>query len=225
MSKRYINITIFIVFSMLLSPDTFAQTRSRDVIKLVQDKYEAIDNFKAEFLQVQEWTLLEMADTTSGTISLVKPDYLIIESPEVRMMTDGKSVWDYKLLENSAIIDIFESGGNTFLPKEFLFDFPERYYPVDFRTEQRDGKNGYVIEMEPKNPDEEFMQYLEVWIEAEIWVVKQVKYTDINDDILHFFLTNYEINTDISVEDFENLKPGKDVSIRDFRKKGGQDQH
>jgi outer membrane lipoprotein-sorting protein len=207
---------------ILLTPAAYAQTRSSDVIKLVQDKYKAIENFKAEFIQVQEWTLLEMADTTSGTISLVKPDYVIIESEEYRVMTDGKSVWDYKLLENSAIIDIFEPGGNTFLPREFLFEFPERYYPVDFRNEQRNGKDGYVIEMEPRKPDEEIMQYLEVWIESGIWVVKQVKYTDINDDILHYFLTNYEINTDLSVEDFENLKPGKDVKIRDLRKKGGQ---
>ncbi len=220
MKKLYLTVIISALLPAFSVNNLIAQMRSSDVIKLVQDKYKAMENFKAEFFQVQEWTLLETADTTRGNISLVKPDFLIIETTEARLLTDGKSVWDYKLLENSARIDIFESGGSTFLPREFLFEFPDRYITVDFRNEQRNGKDGYIIELEPKEPDEEFMQYLEVWIEADIWVVKQVKYTDINEDILHYYLSNYEINTSMSVEDFEKLKPGKDVKIRDLRKKG-----
>ncbi|MFC1564404.1 outer membrane lipoprotein carrier protein LolA [candidate division KSB1 bacterium] len=221
MKKHILTIITAMTLLLISASSSEAQRRSSDVIKLIQDQYNAIENFKAEFLQVQEWTILEMSDTLRGSISLIKPDYFIIETSETRLMTDGKSVWDYKLLEKSAIIDKFDPEGESFLPKEFLFEFPKRYYAVDFRQEERNGKDGFVIEMDPKNPDEEIMQHLEVWVESGIWVVKQVKYTTIDDDILHYYLNNYEINTDINVGIFENLKPGSEVRIRDFRKKGG----
>ncbi len=209
-----------LIFLFASFSEADAQKSSNDVLKLVRDKYNDMINFQADYLHIQNWTYSEIIDTVRGEITLLKPDYYILESSDIRFMTDGKAVWDYNLLENKANIDHYEKTDDTFLLKDYLFEFPKRFITVDFRQEERGCVPGFVIEMEPKKPEEEMMQNLEVWVDALVWAVKQVKYVDIDETVTHYMLNNYRVDVEFTQVDFDEKKPGTGVKIRDLRKKG-----
>ena len=198
-----------------------AQNRANDVIKLMQEKFDSLNDFTADLLQVSVFEFSGVTDSSSLKISLLKEDFFKIESPNVVIVTDGKEIRDYDIFEKRLTIDdVDESANDSFLPRDFLFKFPDRFDPVDFRFEVRNGSNGYLIAMEPKKPDEEIILSLEVWFDSADSLVKYVRYTDIDDNVSVYFLSNYKIDIGLTPKHFE-LNPADGVKVVDLRRKKG----
>ncbi|KPK90419.1 hypothetical protein AMJ80_08415 [bacterium SM23_31] len=197
----------------------FAQDKVQDVIKFLQKKYDKINDFTADLLQIQEFGFSGAKDTTQLSIALLKKDYFKIKTADITIVTDGKIVQDYSISEKRVTIDYYEKSQNSILPREFLFEFPKRYSPVDFRREERYGSTGFILEMEPKKPDEEPIQALEVWIDAADSLVKYVRNTDLNDTDTIFILSNYKTDTGLTPKDFELKYPDGTKVINLTKKK------
>jgi outer membrane lipoprotein-sorting protein len=197
-----------------------SQNKALDVIKMLQKKYTTIHDFSAELRQIQTFKFSDKPDTIKMTISLLKEDYFKIETSQMMLVTDGKIVKDYAIQEQQITIDDFSRTPNSFLPKDFLFEFPKKYTPVDFKRENRGKKTGYTIVMEPKKPDEEIMQTLQVWIDAADSLVKYVHYTDFNNNSYIYFFNNYTVDNGFTAKDFElKIPAGVTPKIVDLRKK------
>lgn len=200
---------------------SYAQNRARDAIKLLQERFESLNNLTADLVQVRKFEFSGVTDSSSMKISLLKEDFFKIESSNVVIVTDGKTISDYDIFEKRLTIDDVDgSATDTFLPRDFLFKFPDRYDPVDYRLEDRYGSKGYLIAMEPKKPDEEFIISLEIWIDSADSLVKYVRYTDIDDNDNVYFLSNYKIDVGLTPEHFE-LIPAEGVKVVDLRRKKG----
>ena len=198
-----------------------AQDRARDAIKLMQERYRSLSDFTAELIQVRVFEFSGVTDSSSMNISLLKDDFFKIESSNVVIVTDGKQISDHNILDMRITIDDVDASSNdSFLPRDFLFEFPDRYDPVDYLPEQRNGSSGFLIAMEPKKPDEEIMQSLEVWFDSADSLVKYVRYTDIDDNDNIYFLSNYKIDIGLTPEHFE-LIPAEGVKVVDLRRKKG----
>ena len=216
-----IALMVLALYCLIPAGITYAQNRARDVIKLLQERFESLNDFTADLVQVRKFEFSGVTDSSSMKISLLKEDFFKIESSNVVIVTDGKIISDYDIFEKRLTIDdVDESSTDSFLPRDFLFKFPDRYDPVDFRLEDRDGSKGYLIAMEPKKPDEEIMQSLEIWIDSADSLIKYVRYTDIDDNDNVYFLSNYKIDIGLTPEHFE-LIPAEGVKVVDLRRKKG----
>jgi len=219
MKRNHLVLCVYMIIIFGLSAQSvFGQNKAQDVIKFLQKKYNTINDFTADLIQIQEFGFSGAKDTTQLTIALLKKDYFKIKTSDITIITDGKIVKDYSIYEKRVTIDYYEKSQNSMLPREFLFEFPKRYIPADFRSETRYESSGFALEMEPKNPDEEIMQTLEVWVDAADSLVKYVSYTDFNDTETIYELSNYKIDTGLTPKDFE-LKYPKGTKVIDLRKK------
>lgn len=217
MKNKILRLTIYLIITTLFSVNLTAQKNANQVIKEMQKKFTGLKDFDTEFLQIEIWDLYGKVDTLRGRLSHMKKDYFKIETDGAILITDGEKVWDYNIPERQIIIDKFDKSRDSFIIRDYLFDFPKRFITVDFRAEERGGKQGYYLEMEPKKPDEETIQELAVWIDAADFIVKMAKYTDFNDNIVEFILQNFKADTGLSKDDFI-LKIPEGVKVMDLTK-------
>jgi len=202
-----------------LAPRLYAQKNAGEVIKAMQDRYERLLDFETDFLQIEVWELTGAVDTLSGVMAHLKKEFFKIETGNVHIMTDGVKVWEYNIPDKQVIIDKLDEEQDSFLLKTYLFDFPKRFITVDFRREERDGRQGYYIEMEPKKPDEEAIQSLHVWIDAADTIVKMVRVTDFNDNDVIYILKNFRADVGLEPGDFQlKIPEGEKVKIIDLTK-------
>ncbi len=224
MNKRLISIFVMspLVISLYVyATPVHAQRSAQNAIKILQKKYDELNDFSADLLHVREFLFSSEKDTSSQKISLLKENYFKIETSDMIFVTDGITVKDYSLYEKRVTIDIVDNrSSDSFLPKDFLFEFPERYNLVDYRESSYQGKPIYILALEPKNPDEELMQYLEVQIDPADSLVKYVKYTDFNENENIYILDNYHVDTGLAPEQFDiHLPDDTDIRIIDLRSK------
>ena len=219
--KKYLSqstVVILLVFGISIQ-DTTAQNRASDVIKLLQKRFETLSDFTADLLQVREFEFSGVVDSSFLKIALLKEDYFKIESSNIIFVTDGKTIEDYDILEKRMTIDeADENSRDSLLPRELLFEFPKRFSPVDYISEDRYGSSGFLISLEPKKPDEELMQILVVWFDSADSLVKYVRYVDIEDNKNVYVLSNYKIDTGLTPEDFK-INPPEGTRIVDLRPK------
>jgi len=197
-----------------------AQKSAGEVIKNMQNIYKNLKDFESSFLQIEEWDLAGTVDTVQGRMAHLKDDFFKIETDNITIMTDGKKVWDYNIFEEQLVIDYLDKDDkDSFLLNNYLFDFPKRFSTVDFIPEKRNGADGFFISLEPKNPDEEWIVALEVWIDAADFVVKMARYTDYNDNVIIFILEDFKGNVGLKPEAFKLTIPeGKKVKTIDLTK-------
>ncbi|MFC1732966.1 outer membrane lipoprotein carrier protein LolA [candidate division KSB1 bacterium] len=214
-------ITRLAVFLAILSSAFYsaeAQKNDSEVIRLMQNTYNRIEDFRADFLMIETWELAESVDTLRGTMTHMKDDFFKIETANDIISTDGETVWHYDMLEAQFIIDYLDKSKDSFVIRDYLFEFPRRFSTVDFRREEYDGRPGFLIALEPKNPDEETFIFLEVWIDAADYVVKKARSRDFNDNDVEFILENIEINLGLSSKAFTEFKLGENVRTIDLTK-------
>lgn len=212
-------ILVLVLCITLLTSSTEAQKSAGDVIKEMQKQYEVLKSFESEFIQIEEWLFSETQDTLSGSMVHLKEDYFSVSTGTKTLMTDGEKVWELDLLEEQLVIDFMDDSEDSFLLKNYMFDFPKRFITVDFREEAREGNPGYFISLEPKNPDEETIIALEVWIDAADFIVKMARYTDFNDNIAVFILKDFKPNVNVSPDKFKpEIPEGMNVKIIDLTK-------
>jgi len=188
---------------------------AKEIIKKVQEKYESIQDLKADFQQIQIWTLTGVADTVKGKLYLKKEDYFRIETGSQVIVTDGKSVWNYTEEKKQIIIDKIEEEGEYFLPKDFIFTFPQNYKPTYVEENKKADTILYTVHMEAKSDDELYL-YFQAKVESPAWLIKEIKLTDINENDTYLKLDNIEIDTNLD-KDLFTIKERPGVEIIDMR--------
>jgi len=207
--------TIVLGFSIVF---LFAQPfqDAQEVIRKVQEKYNSIEDLKADFQQISVWQLAGTTDTLRGIIYLKKENYFKIETSEQVIVTDGKSVWNLSKIDNQIVIDKFEESEDYILPKDFLFTFPKDYKTTFFEKKDKTKDEAiYSILMKAKSEDE-FYQDLQIKVESPQYLIREVKLTDINENDTYLVLENIEIDTKLTKTLFQ-IKQEPGIEIIDMR--------
>ena len=98
-----------IISTLLLISFVIAQDKS-DIIEELQDVYEDIEYFSAEFIQKELFKLTGSANVTTGKIFIKNGTEYRLETEDHTVVTDGKSVWSYSPHNNKVIIDNIKEG-------------------------------------------------------------------------------------------------------------------
>jgi chaperone LolA len=205
-----------IIIALMLVTLAFAQDES-DIIEEVQDLYEDIENFSAEFIQKEQFKLTGSENETTGRIYIKNGTEYRLETEDHVVVTDGKSVWSYSPHNNKVIIDNIKEGDASLLPRDMLFKYPKNYFSDLLKEEKIGASNFYVIKMTPKEDVHGYVKSMKIWVDSESYLINKIEYDDLNDNTSSFEINKMDIKSELPDNLFIFNSPPQSETI-DMRK-------
>lgn len=209
--KKIIYIIVIIAFTSSL----FSISGDK-ILSGIKEKIGSIKTFEADFTQVQIWELAEEESKVSGKLYMKDIDTFRIELENNFILSDGKTVWRYSLENNQVLIENIKEGDNTILPGQLIFEFTDIYEMKDFFEKKEGEKLFYVLNLVSPEGKERFINKLKVKVTEEFIPVEIVSF-DLDDNQTTYYLSNSQINKEISVDKFLFTKP-ENTEVIDLRK-------
>ncbi len=198
---------IFLEILPVLFFFTSASAQNEDsLLKKVQDKYNSISSFSANFIQYSK-----NSSKLSGKFLYKKENNIKIETPNSLIVSNGSSNWNYNKKQNKVIItDYDESDASMFSFNKIIFDFPSKS-----RVEQTKENDKSVLIITPnENSDLNFAQ-AKLWINNNDLIVK-LEIKEKNDSQIIFELSDYKLNLNLADSQF-SFTPPEGSKVIDLR--------
>jgi outer membrane lipoprotein carrier protein len=203
--KKYLIIQFLIIISTLNICQDVNQ-----LLKNVQAKFNSISNFSSDFLQFTKLSGSDKPVTYKGRFYFEKENKYRIELKNSKIISDGKTIWNYNKNTKKVVINNIESDPSAFSIKNIIYDYPAQS-TVRFLGKE----NSYnVIELKPKKSTDNF-ELIKLWID-ENNLIKKVEMTDSNNLLLTFELSNIKLNQNLKVDNFTFVPP-QGVEVIDLR--------
>ena len=209
-----IRIFLSILFCMTF---VYGQDES-DIIEELQDVYEDIEYFSAEFIQKDMFKITGSENVTQGKIFIKNGTEYRLETEEHIVVTDGKSVWSYSPNTNKVIIDKIKEGDASLLPRDMLFRYPKNYFSDLIKEEKIGDDNFYVLKMTPKEDVHGYVKSMKIWVNSESYLIHRIEYDDLNDNTSSFEINKMDTKTKLSEKLFKFNAP-EQSEIIDMRQK------
>ena len=193
----------------------FAQDES-DIIEEVQDLYEDIEYFNADFVQKEQFKLTGSENETTGKIYIKNGTEYRLETEDQIVVTDGKVVWSYSLHNKQVIIDYIKEGDASLLPRDMLFKYPKNYFSDLLKKENINGNDFYVLKMTPKEDVHGYVKSMKIWVNTNSYLINKIEYDDLNDNTSSFLIEKMNIKSELSDSLF-TFNPPPQSEIIDMR--------
>lgn len=201
---------IFRFLVLLIIPLTFYAQSADDIIDKVQKKFDKIDNLKAKFSQTIYSTQSLESINFEGEFYYKKEDSFRISIPNRKIISDGKSVWNFNERENKVVISDAEFDEASFSLKEIIYSYPEK---CDLSLLESESEK-YYIKAIPNDLD---LNFKEVYLTINNkYLLNKVEIVDFNNMKFVFELFAIKLNQNIDDELFKFL-PSEEVEIIDLR--------
>ena len=197
---------------LLLSTALNAQSAS-DILTKVQNKFNAINNFSASFIQTYNKTPGQTGVKVTGKFFYKKKNKFNVELSAVNIISDGVTVWNYNKSLNRVVISNLEKDPTSFSLEKFIFDYPPQCVTKLIKDESF--KNGDdLLELVPKNNNLQFKK-------ARILVsydgmISKLEITDYIDVQYVFQFNDIKFNQELPSTKFTYSSP-KGIQIIDLR--------
>lgn len=202
--------------TILLTSLVIAQDES-DIIEEVQDIYEDMEYFSAEFIQKEQFRLTGSENETIGKIYIRNGIEYRLETEDQVVVTDGKVVWSYSFHNKQVIIDYVKEGDASLLPRDMLFKYPKNYYSDLIKKENINGNEYYVLKMTPKENIHGYVKSMKLWVDVESYLINKIEYDDLNDNTSSFTIEKVDIKTELPDSLFR-FNPPPQSELIDMRK-------
>ena len=186
---------IIVLLSLLVSL-VIAQDES-DIIEEVQDLYEDIEYFSADFIQKEQFKLTGSENETKGKIYIKNGTEYRLETEDQIVVTDGKVVWSYSPHNNQVIVDNVKEGDASLLPRDMLFRYPKNYFSNLLKEEKIGTSKYYVLKMTPKEDVHGYIKSLKIWVNTESYLINKIEYDDLNDNTSLFQIEKMDIKSEL----------------------------
>ncbi len=186
---------IIVLLSLLVSL-VIAQDES-DIIEEVQDLYEDIEYFSADFIQKEQFKLTGSENETKGKIYIKNGTEYRLETEDQIVVTDGKVVWSYSPHNNQVIVDNVKEGDASLLPRDMLFRYPKNYFSNLLKEEKIGASKYYVLKMTPKEDIHGYIKSLKIWVNTETYLINKIEYDDLNDNTSLFQIEKMDIKSEL----------------------------
>lgn len=185
---------------LLISGTVFGQSAG-EIVKRVEKKYQSIKSFSAEFEESFTWTLAKKSRTSQGRFFIRKPDRFRLETERQILTSDGETVWRYVIPDSQVFVTDAETDPDFPLLKDLLFDYVENYSHILLGQEKLGETECHWLKLIPKEEDS-YITEMRVWIDAKEWLTRKVEYTDIQDNITAYTLSDVKRNKKIDDDVF-----------------------
>jgi chaperone LolA len=186
-----------------------------EVTHRLQERYEMIDDVRAEFSQTVVLGYAKIEQSFAGTILFKKPNQYRLQSEHQTLVTNGTTVWAYAPANEQVIIDTYKEQRNSVSPEEFLLTLPTSYYSTVLGREP--SPEGQLLQMKltPKD-DRSFVRTVRLWIHEPTMEVRKIRIVDQNETQTTYSLSRIRLNTDLDDAQFTFVAP-EGTEIVDLR--------
>lgn len=217
-----ISIICLLCLSAFLGPTSvLADERGAEVIDRLQDKFEDLKTLTARFDRKHYWQIMDQSSEISGRLYVERPKRFRFETKDQTVVTDGVQTWNYAPQNEQVLISDYNTVQKNNSDEKLLFDlillggYANDYSPKYVGEDKIDGKNCYIVELTAKM-DDTYIHRIRLWIDRRMWVVRQVQYHNIHDDITTYQLADLQVNKKIDEDTFQFRLP-KDIEVIDLR--------
>lgn len=202
---RIFNIAVLLVF--LGTQGASASMTGADALERLQNRFNTLKTLSARFVKAHYWRLMDQRQEIRGRLYVQRPNRFKFESDAQVVVTDGETAWNYApanaqvLISDYATVEKDRSYEKLLFDLIFLGGYGESYVPT-YAGEARIGRAAcHVVELVAKK-DETYVHEIRLWIDKRLWLVRQVEYRNIHDDVTTFLLSDMEVDKRLGDELF-----------------------
>ncbi len=204
--------TKLILFLFVISSLIFAQS-ANEVLKKIQNKFNSINNFTANFSQNYFNSQGKDAGKSNGKFSYKRKNKFIVESKSQLIISDGQTIWNNDKRFNRVVISNLSDDPTSFSLEQFIFDYPPLCKSRIVKDETV-ASGEILIEMIPKDQDLQF-KIVKIWVSAE-GMVNKLEVIDRGEMRYAFQFSEIKINQDLPDTKFTFITP-KGIQVIDLR--------
>lgn len=204
--------TKFLLLILLATSVLYPQTANQ-AIKKLQNKFNSIIDFTANFSQNYFSSQGQEQGKTSGKFSYKKKNKFMVELKNQFIVSDGQTVWNNDKRFNRVVISNLADDPTSFSLERFVFDYP-RLCISKIVDDEPESKGDEYIELTPKDQDLEF-KYVKMWLGPD-GLISKLEVLDRGDMRYAFQLTDLKINQQLPDSRF-TFEPAKGIKIIDLR--------
>lgn len=177
-----------------------------DVTERMQERYEMIDDVRAQFTQKVVLGYASIEQSFDGSILYKKPKQYRLESEHQTVVTDGSTVWAYVPANGQVIVDTYKEQRNSVSPEEFLLTLPSTYYATVLGRESSPQGSLLQLKLTPKD-DRSFVKNVRLWLLESSMEVRRIQIVDQNETETTYTMTSVRLNTSIDDAQFTFVAP------------------
>lgn len=193
---------------LLFAAVSISAQDANSFLKNVIEKFESVDNFRADFEQVASSGIGENF-SVSGEITYATKNKFVVKFSGQEIYCNGETVWNFNEQQKRVVINSFEEQFSTFTIDRFLYDLPKDS-KLKF-IEKSDGLSG--ISLVPQKDT----QFKEIILRTDAtYVIKKITLVDQGGATYNITLKNIRYNLSLG-EDYFNYSPIEGIKVIDFR--------
>lgn len=206
-------ILIALIFFMSAAHGFSAQNENLDtVVDKIQNKYERIKDFHADFTQEANVKALNKVQKAEGEVWFKKPGMMrwnYQEPTKDEIVSDGQTLWFYNEEEKQVILSPLNQVSDTGTATTLLSGLGKinELFKASFSESEEFASDGnYLIELQPKEDEEDFNK-VTVSVDKDTMIVSTMYLYDPYGNLTKVTLNNIEINGGVSDSLFDFQVP------------------
>lgn len=204
--------TKFLLFIFLTTSLVYTQSAG-DLIRRLQNKFNSINNFTANFSQNYSNVEGQNQGKSFGKFSYKRKNKFVVDLKNQLIISDGQTIWNSDKRFNRVVISNLADDPTSFSLERFVFDYP-RLCKSKVVKDDAVAKGDEYIELTPKDQDMEF-KYVKIWLAAD-GMISKLEVLDLGDVRYAFQFTDLKVNQELPDSLF-TFEPPKGIKIIDLR--------
>lgn len=206
-------IVIALIFFISAAEGFTAQNENLDtVVNKIQNKYEQIKDFHADFTQEANVKALNKVQKAEGEVWFKKPGMMrwnYQEPTKDEIVSDGQTLWFYNEEEKQVILSPLSQVSDTGTATTLLSGLGKinELFKASFSDSKEFASDGnYLIDLQPKEDEEDFNK-VTVSVDKDTMIVSTMYLYDPYGNLTKVSLNNIEINGGVSDSLFDFQVP------------------
>ena len=212
-----LNLHFLALFTLRTLPGTlFAETSEQRALDAIQQKYEKVSTFEANFTQESYVKMMNQTQSVKGTVKIKKPGKMkwVYGAPDTQtLISDGKTLWLYVPEEEQATKVPVESIYSSNTPALFLAGKGKLTRSFNVESVNEENKN-ILVTLVPKNEDQSLARLVLYANKKNYQITGSTVYDKLGNKTEIRF-SRIRINREIPEEQFQ-LKTPPGVEILDY---------
>jgi len=198
-----------------------ADTRGSEIVTKLQKKFADLETLSAHFAKRHYWRVTDQHQEVNGKLLVQRPDQLRTDSDVQVVVSNGKTVWHYAPANAQVLVSDYTAMENDRNYEKLLFDlifwggYDENYVSVYVGEEKIHRKTCYAVDLLAKKEDT-YIHKIRLWIDKRLYLVRQVEYRNIHEDVTTFVLSDLKVNKKARPDQFTFHVPSG-VELIDLR--------
>ena len=210
--KKICTILLLISFAAFSASAQTSDQKAVKLLKAVSQKYNAYKTMTMDVTLTIENPESKSKEERKGKV-LVKGNKFHLELGKQTIISDHKTIWTYLKDANEVQVNNFEQGKDIMSPSDIFKIADKDFYCYLGETVTESGKTLQIVELTPRNKDQNFSK-IKMYIDPTDNTVKKGVVYDKSAVHFTYSISNFKSNSDLSDTNFtfdKSKYPGVEV--------------